>query len=619
MIKKHTSLFNKILCFVLTVVCAVGVLGMTYRTNVPVYADETTQEKTEETTEEDKKPDISENKLKGTGSATNPFLIQNLQDLVYFRNTVNEGMDYSLCHVKQTVDIDLSLISNFVPIGTKENPFKGKYNGDGKVISNLNVNTDRAALFGYIDGEIRNLGIKGGTINGQYASSFVYLGSTESRIINCYSTARVIGSSRVSGIVDTFGEVYNCWYYSVLSGDISLIGYDATLVTSCFGVKITHSSTFRGTTDGCHEYKPYFFREKEFVDVLNLGRATVIANLYLKLTYLHPWAYVEDSTPVHATEERMWLGSGTKADPYQIVTPEDLVMLAVRTNTGTDFKSMFFQQMEDIDLAPVYNFVPIGIYDSNNYFHGTYDGGGHKISNLLIRSLPFSSNNGFFGKLGGTIRNTYFESGAVYGANCGSITSHGVDRTALILNCYSGVRVYGKSRSGGLVDNFTGKVLNCVYVNYLQQNILLCSYTAYEISHCYSTGGIHDPSVYKDDKSTIRDNDYITASTSWKIDEYVEKLNHNILDYARNYRLKLTDFARWEKSPDNVRLVFSGKFEPETIPESIQDLINKHYTDTLVIIKLVLCSAVVIALTIVLDVLVARHRKKKAEIAKKGK
>ena len=151
------------------------------------------------------------------------------------------------------------------------------------------------------------------------------------------------------------------------------------------------------------------------------------------------------------------LGQGTKDDPYLIAEASDLYWLADMVNIeGEDFKDCYFKQTSNIDLKGQI-WVPIGIFGSNNYFYGVYDGDGHYVENLITKG---SENNGFFGVLGGRIMNFGIESGSISGGCSGGISSHAASNEACIINCYNKADVYG-ARAGGIVDNFIGNVVNC--------------------------------------------------------------------------------------------------------------------------------------------------------------
>ena len=95
------------------------------------------------------------------GSENNPFTIDNLEDLVTFRNGINGGVDFTYKRYQviyenlrntywlQTADIDLSTIATWVPIGNTTMPFRGHYNGGDKTIRNMTLGAgDNRGFFG---------------------------------------------------------------------------------------------------------------------------------------------------------------------------------------------------------------------------------------------------------------------------------------------------------------------------------------------------------------------------------------------------------------------------------------------------------------------------------------
>lgn len=97
--------------------------------------------------------------LSGSGTKTDPYLIQSAADLKYLANAVNAnynttgGNTFAGKYIKQTVDIDLAN-KTWVPIGHREYAvFQGVYDGDGHSIvglSNKNSVSYRNGLFGGI-------------------------------------------------------------------------------------------------------------------------------------------------------------------------------------------------------------------------------------------------------------------------------------------------------------------------------------------------------------------------------------------------------------------------------------------------------------------------------------
>ncbi|MBR1988498.1 MAG: hypothetical protein IKA36_05630 [Clostridia bacterium] len=65
------------------------------------------------------------------------LVISSVTDLKNFATRVREGTSYSGKTVQLKNDIDCSTLSSFDPIGTRDNPFKGTFDGNGKTISNL--------------------------------------------------------------------------------------------------------------------------------------------------------------------------------------------------------------------------------------------------------------------------------------------------------------------------------------------------------------------------------------------------------------------------------------------------------------------------------------------------
>ncbi|WP_346905857.1 GLUG motif-containing protein [Clostridium sp.] len=136
----------------------------------------------------------------GTGSIDNPYIISTKEQLnnVKFDLTAN----YKLAN-----DIDLKGI-DFVPIGNKEAPFIGTFDGNGYTIQNLKINQPNGyyvGLFGGINNAtIKNLNISdANVVGGSYTGGLVGYSNGKSTISNC----SVNGSSTVTGGSYTGGLV----------------------------------------------------------------------------------------------------------------------------------------------------------------------------------------------------------------------------------------------------------------------------------------------------------------------------------------------------------------------------------------------------------------------------
>ena len=139
------------------------------------------------------------------GSSTNPYIIEDAEDLKAFRYKVNSG-ETTAC-AELTADIvlnenvlkeDGSLNSgNFeewTPIGTESNRYTGTFDGKGYTISGIYINTnkDYQGLFGYIveGGTVKDLGIEDSWISGGYYVGGIVGDGYKGRIEGCYNTGK---------------------------------------------------------------------------------------------------------------------------------------------------------------------------------------------------------------------------------------------------------------------------------------------------------------------------------------------------------------------------------------------------------------------------------------------
>ena len=216
-------------------------------------------------------------------------------------------------------------------------------------------------------------------------------------------------------------------------------------------------------------------------------------------------------------------GSGTKADPYQIATAEQLALLAADVNSGAGSKTHtkeYFKLMDNIDLS-AHVWTPLGYetYASGGgdakAFQGYFDGNGKKITGLYVDERTGNSwgknrSAGLFGVIASIgseepiIQNLTVENGTVfagdgdansdewYGAGLliGRInTMYGTDYSVIknctvsgtvsstknaaglvgdsnyihFENCTADVKVNGYSTAGGFVGNtFASEFTDCV-------------------------------------------------------------------------------------------------------------------------------------------------------------
>ena len=227
--------------------------------------------------------------FEGSGTSDDPYLISNAAELAKLAEFVNEGnIVYNTAHYQLENNIDLNIApynidEGWIPIGNQSNPFKGVFDGNEKIISNLYINTSlqNAGLFGVIfEGAVKNLGLENinirahtfvGGVVGQilygnnsiisiisncYSTGFIVgfdsfsttsgtsaggiAGGTNRAIIsNCYSTVSIDGISKIGGIVgehNNFTKVNNCYSTGNINGEVDYIGGIAGDVINMDGV-----------------------------------------------------------------------------------------------------------------------------------------------------------------------------------------------------------------------------------------------------------------------------------------------------------------------------------------------------------------------------------------------
>ncbi len=151
-------------------------------------------------------------------SASNIYMIESAEQLAYVAKQINSGaITTKNVTFKLKKQIDLSG-KYWTPIGTKEQPFSGTFDGDGFVIKNLTLNgtvlqdDTYGGLFGYVLGAtITNFGLEGIIIcNVDYAGAVAY--SVEnSKISKVFTEKGNSTESRIEGKRGAGGLVYKLY------------------------------------------------------------------------------------------------------------------------------------------------------------------------------------------------------------------------------------------------------------------------------------------------------------------------------------------------------------------------------------------------------------------------
>lgn len=148
------------------------------------------------------------------GSELNPLLISTEEELIAFRNAINNPAQYQYKNMT-LVDGGAGLhfmIANYItltqpwtPVGTSTNPFKGNLDGGNYIIDNPVVNNptqDNQGFFGVVDGAtIQNLRLRDAVVSGKNNVGGFAGQVKNTTISNCYVRANVHGTENVGGMI----------------------------------------------------------------------------------------------------------------------------------------------------------------------------------------------------------------------------------------------------------------------------------------------------------------------------------------------------------------------------------------------------------------------------------
>ncbi|MCL2283860.1 MAG: hypothetical protein FWC26_11150 [Fibromonadales bacterium] len=189
----------------------------------------------------------------GSGTLADPYVIMTKGQLENFAFIVNAGNNFSSQYIKLGADIVLndttlsggwrnwSSATTGLEQWTPIYRFKGNFNGNGKVVIGLYINSarDNQGLFGRSEGNISNLGLAGFYVKGGYQVGGV-VGWNEGTVSNSYAIGNVLGSGCVIGGITGyntyFGTIANSYLIGVWNDD-GYYGYlcnDGTAVNSYY-------------------------------------------------------------------------------------------------------------------------------------------------------------------------------------------------------------------------------------------------------------------------------------------------------------------------------------------------------------------------------------------------
>ena len=150
--------------------------------------------------------------ITGAGTVEEPFLIFTETQLKKLGESSPVNYLSGGFYFKQMEDITLA--SNWSPIGNDSSPFVGNYEGNNKQISNININqpaNDYIGLFGKIsNSSITNLTIKDANLAGDYCIGVLSGNSINSNFNNITIIGNIITVTRSGSVGALTGKTENC-------------------------------------------------------------------------------------------------------------------------------------------------------------------------------------------------------------------------------------------------------------------------------------------------------------------------------------------------------------------------------------------------------------------------
>ena len=401
----------------------------------------------------------------------------------------------------------------------------------GAVSGNNNV--------GGVAGSVSASGIKNcyvtGTVTGSGNNVGGVAGSVStSGITNSYATGKVSGNNNVGGVAGSVtassASIKNC---AALNPSVTgsfettnrVVGKNESTVSGNYawnGMKVNGSAVTGGSADNTNGADLIYntdsnIFEKAFSAIFTGGASawSALGNDALPILTGVPNPGLQSSdVPAH-------IKAGVSFDML-ISNAEELAAFREKVNGGENYKGKKILLMADIDLKDVENWTPIGT--DSTPFAGTFDGGGHKISNLIITgNLGFQ---GLFSHVIGTIQNLGVENAKISGGsyvggvagsvfqgrvtNCyvtGAVTGTGMFNDTVggvvgiiedssIISCYATATVTGTTFVGGVVGYGEGK--NKIENSYTTGAVTgsganvggVAGFFRGSITNCYATGAV---------------------------------------------------------------------------------------------------------------------------------
>lgn len=149
------------------------------------------------------------------------YFVTNATGLIAWANYVRAGNWDTNC----TLEADIELTGSWEPIGTAQTPYTGTFDGNGKTITGLTIDSSSqyVGMFGYLKGEVTKLNLANVNITSSWSDNPYYAAvgavagyiTSSSSIIGCSVSGNITingANSNAGGLAgQNYGSISNCW------------------------------------------------------------------------------------------------------------------------------------------------------------------------------------------------------------------------------------------------------------------------------------------------------------------------------------------------------------------------------------------------------------------------
>lgn len=338
----------------------------------------------------------------------------------------------------------------------------------GRVINSYNAGTIT----------IRNaIASAGGIVGISLQSDAEIVNATNYGAISVESTGSVsVGIGGIAGSVEG-GTVYNCFngesISSTAAGTVQIGGLLAAgtaTVKNSFAIntQVLFSNGANVTQENCERFDS---NGKLLNNIGNAASLTDALNTWISTNNtVYAGALIERKTITIESSSTKFPMYGEKVGEHAITYESDYLNFLTEVNNGNHFSGIKIYLMQDITLTQTGGMPPIG--SDIDYFGGTFDGNGHKLTltSIASNSLDSSANTGLFAYVkNGTIKdltvttvsdNAITSKNGYVGGIAGTIENSEISGVSFL-----GKITYSKGSVGGIVGKAIGGSITGCYAN----------------------------------------------------------------------------------------------------------------------------------------------------------